>query len=277
MLDSPFRLTAFRHFSLALPLLLFPLSLFLPHPPARAQALLQQPAQAKPWLGVAIEAGKEGVLVKDVIPDTPAQAAGLLRGDEILAIDNVAVKKPDELIAAVLAQGVGNEVNVRFRRGGNALEKKIKLKARPDELEMLRQKLVGRKAPAFDLPVLHGSAAGSLAKLKGKVVLVEFWATWCPACRATHARLTELQKKHAKHLEIVAISSEDEAQQKEYVKRAAPGFTLLRDATGGTHTDYVVGAIPEIVVIDRAGTVAFATIGAGEYLEQAVKEAERLF
>jgi thiol-disulfide isomerase/thioredoxin len=239
---------------------------------ATAQGLFEQ---AKPWLGVAIDPGKTGVLVKDVIPGTPAEEYGLKAGDEIVAVEGKAVKDPKELIQAVQSQGVGTTVTVRYLRGGTAEDKKIKLVARPDQLELVRKALVGKPAPAFALEVVHGKEPGSLDKLKGRPVLVEFWATWCPACRQTHARLSELARTE-KELAVVAISDEDAADIKAYADRVKPDFTLLRDAKQETQGKWMVSAIPMLVVIDRKGDVAFATIGAGSYLEEAIAAAKKL-
>lgn len=232
--------------------------------------------QAKPWLGVAIDQGKTGVLVKDILPGTPAQEAGLKAGDEIVAVDDKPVGSPTVLIKTIQAQGVGNTVAVHFLRAGKKDVKKIKLVARPDELELLKSKLEGKPAPAFDLAVIHGDGPGSTEKLKGKVAIVEFWATWCPACRATHERLTEFQKKHAGKVNVVAISDEEEAELQAYAKQMQPGFTLLQDKAKTTQEPWLVSAIPEIAVLDKDGKVVFATIGAGTYLEEALAVAEKL-
>src|SRR4051812_10075140 len=83
--------------------------------------------QAKPWLGVAIDAGKTGVLVKDVIDGTPAKEYGLKAGDEITAIAGSPVKTAEALIKAVQGQGVGNMVVVRYLRDGKEKDIKVKL------------------------------------------------------------------------------------------------------------------------------------------------------
>ncbi|TWW12155.1 serine protease, partial [Planctomyces bekefii] len=90
---------------------------------------LAQVEAAKPWLGVAIDQGAKGVLIKEIISDTPAAAAGLESGDEILAINGIDVKAPADLIKTIQAQGVGHTVVVHFLRKGKKSEKSIKLVA----------------------------------------------------------------------------------------------------------------------------------------------------
>lgn len=229
--------------------------------------------QAKPWLGVAIEEGKDGVRVKEVLPNTPAMEYGLMKGDEITGIGDTKVKKPDELIHAIQNSGVGNKVVVHYVRAGKADKKEVKLVARPDQLELLKNALVNKPAPIFNLPVIAGKESGDSTKLKGKTTLVEFWATWCPACRSTHGRLNDWTMKHP-DIQVVAIADDGVDELKEYVKDKKPAFTVLRDATHEVSQSFMVAAIPMLVVIDRTGKVTFATIGAGEYLEEALAAAE---
>ena len=244
--------------------------------PGHAQAL-PEIAQAKPWLGVAIDAGKTGVLVKEVLPDTPAAQYGLKAGDEILAISGTKVKKPEELIAAVRSQGVGNSVKVDYLRDGKAASKDVKLVARPDELELVRKQVENKPAPKFSLERMSGDAPASMEKLKGKTVVMEFWATWCPACRSSHPRLSEYAKTaRARGIEVIAVSDEEKSEIKSYVDQVKPGFTVLRDQDHFLHKELIVSAIPMLVVIDREGIMRFATIGAGSYLEEALAAADKL-
>lgn len=239
-------------------------------------SLSAQIEAAKPWLGVAIDQGSKGVLVKDVIADTPAAQVDLRKGDEITAIDDIRVKGPEELIKAVQAQGVGNKVTVHYLRDGKPSSKPVQLVARPDQLELLKQKLVGKPVPPFDLKVIAGPDGGKLEALKGKVVILEFWATWCPACRATHAELSTFAAKHrGDGLAVLAVSDEDEATLNAYAKQFKPDFTILQDTAQVTHKDWLVSAIPELAVIDRKGNVTFVTIGGGVYLDQVMREAEK--
>lgn len=242
-----------------------------------AAPLLAEIEAARPWLGVAIDQGDKGVLVTDVMTDTPAAAAGFVKGDQITAIDKIAVKAPADLIKAVQAQGVGSSVTVYFVREGKAAEKKVQLVARPDQLEVLRQKVVGRAVPPFDVKAIGGDANVKSADVKGKVVILEFWATWCPACRSTHQRLSDLAAARGKDgLIVLAVSDEDDATLKEYVSKVKPKFTVAQDTSGKMQADWMVSAIPLLAVVDREGMVVHATIGGGSYLEETIRAAESL-
>ena len=229
----------------------------------------------KPWLGVGIEQGKEGVLVRGVMPNTPAESAGVQVGDEVLKIDGKPVKDPKELINAVQSSGIGQSVKVELLRNKKIVTKTLKLVVRPDELKLLRDRLVGKPAPNFDLEVIHGSESGALKKLAGRVVIVEIWATWCSACRATHPRLSEVAAANP-NLAVLAISDEDKETLKAYASRSNPKFTVLRDPDGKSLSEWMASAIPMLSVIGKDGKVAFVTVGAGEAAEEAIRVAQSL-
>lgn len=239
-------------------------------PQAVADSSQQSKPVGKPWLGIGIEQGKDGVLVKGVIPNTPAESAGFRVGDEVLKIDGKPVKDPKELISVVQSSGIGQSVKVELLRNKKIITKTLKLVVRPDELKLLRDRLVGKPAPNFDLEVIHGSESGSLKKLAGRVVIVEIWATWCSACRATHPRLSEVAATNP-NLAVLAISDEDKETLKAYADRSRPKFTILRDPDGKSLAEWMASAIPMISVIGKDGKVAFATVGAGEAAEEAIR------
>ena len=71
--------------------------------------------------------------------------------------------------------------------------------------------LIGNPAPAFDLPAQSGGKRASLDKAQGKVLLVDFWATWCGPCRASFPKYEALAKKFEDDVVVVGISEDDEA------------------------------------------------------------------
>jgi thiol-disulfide isomerase/thioredoxin len=127
--------------------------------------------------------------------------------------------------------------------------------------------------PEFALVDLEGRPL-SKADLAGKVVLVEFWATWCPPCRSTLAWLGELQERHAGELVVLAAAIESEEAD---VRRIQGELALpLRFAMGTPEMARAFGdlsAVPTLFVFDRAGRTRGAFFGAPPSLHA---EAERV-
>lgn len=232
--------------------------------------------QAKPWIGVAIEKGAEGVLVKSILPGTPAEMAGLNAGDEILMIEQEKVQTPEQLIHAVAQKGVGATVTLKFLRQKKELQKTLKLEAKPDDLDLLRKRLVDQPAPPLFLTTDEKSKTVLPYDFKGKVTILEFWATWCPACRGTHARLSRLAQNYPeKDLKVLAVSDEDPATVRKYMQDSKFKFSAATSDPAKIQSQWLATAIPLIVGIDRGGIVRFATIGGGPYLEEAIQWAEK--
>lgn len=238
--------------------------------PARADKVQVQ--QARPWIGIQLdEAGQKGVHVVAVYEKTPGFKAGLKANDEILKIDGTPVKTPGELIARVQQKGVGETVALSVLRSTKTFAVKLKLEARPDEVQLLQDNLLGKPAPDFALTNATGPYAAKLADLKGNVVIVEFFATWCGPCRSAIPRVTGWQDKYAgKGLRIVAISSEAWADVEQFVKEKKLTYTVAADPDGKVSgAGYHIPAIPTLVVIDREGIVRYVDVGAGSKLDDA--------
>jgi thiol-disulfide isomerase/thioredoxin len=218
---------------------------------------------ARPWIGILLDTqkpGLRGVAVKDVLPNTPAEKAGLKKLDEILSIDGAAVKTAGDLIGRVQEKGVGQQVSLKVLRAKKELTVSLALEAKPDELKMLRDALQDKPAPSFEVP------GASLAAVKGNVVVLEFWATWCGPCRSSLPRLDAWQKKYAaRGLKVVGVSDETPEVVAAFAAKQKLSYPLGSDPKA--KEAYFAPVIPMLVVIDRAGVVKHVEIGAGQKLD----------
>jgi len=118
-----------------------------------------------------------------------------------------------------------------------------------------------RRAHAdFALTDLDGQT-WSLKSLKGKVVVVNFWATWCPPCRKELPDLQELSRKFKDQgLVILAISDEEEAKVRPFVRLHGLTYPVLLDHGGGVARQFAVDGIPKSFVYDRDGKLVAQAI-----------------
>jgi thiol-disulfide isomerase/thioredoxin len=126
----------------------------------------------------------------------------------------------------------------------------------------------GALVPAFELERLLGGTV-TLASLRGKVVVIDFWATWCPPCRAEMPWLVAMaQRLEASGVAFVAISEDDPPGQVPNVTRFAqqvPGlerFAVLGDPA--IEAQYGVTSLPTLFVVDRQGRLVAKLVGAGD-------------
>jgi len=113
----------------------------------------------------------------------------------------------------------------------------------------------GMAAPGFVLPSLSGNRV-SLHSLRGHVVLLNFWATWCPPCRAELPDLNTINDRFKdRGLVILSISEEDESTLKHFLSQDKITYPVLLDRTGGTKKQFLVPGFPQTDVYDRHGNL----------------------
>lgn len=112
------------------------------------------------------------------------------------------------------------------------------------------------------LPNVKGGSA-ALADYKGKVVLVDFWASWCGPCRQSFPWMNQLQSRYgAEGLEVVAINLDQEAELAEAFLQEVPAqFTVLLDTDAQLPGEYGVMGMPSSYLIDRHGKIRAQHIG----------------
>jgi peroxiredoxin len=141
-------------------------------------------------------------------------------------------------------------------------------------LNLFSQMRPGQKAAELNLPDLNGKPV-SLASLKGKVVLIDFWASWCGPCRHNNPRLVKLYNKyHGKGLEIYGVSlDEDTEDWKKAVHHDKLSWIQVIDDKGwaaSSASSYGVDMIPSSFLIGRDGVIRSVN-EEGSELEVSVK------
>ncbi|PHP68559.1 DsbE family thiol:disulfide interchange protein [Zhengella mangrovi] len=123
--------------------------------------------------------------------------------------------------------------------------------------------LIGTEAPETDLPPLEGVdlPGFSTQALKGKVSLVNVWASWCVPCRQEHPLLMELQKDG--RFELVGLNYKDKpAQARSFLSDLGNPFTMLGvDQTGRAAINWGVYGVPETYLVGRNGTILWKQTG----------------
>ncbi len=127
--------------------------------------------------------------------------------------------------------------------------------------------------PAISLKDLNGNTH-TLEQYKGKVVLVQFWATYCPPCVKEMPSMNKMQDKLAESgvpFKILAIDmAETKAEVDAFVKKIKPEFTILIDETGSSIQSWNVFAAPSNFIIGKQGQIQYTLFGGVEWDSQEI-------
>jgi len=129
---------------------------------------------------------------------------------------------------------------------------------------------LGQKAPEISAESwINLKTPATLRKLRGKVVVLEFWATWCGPCVEGIPHLTELQRKYAaKDVQFLSLVEEGHATMDKFLKRRTVEYPIGLES--GSLKSYGISSIPHAFVVDKTGKVAWHGHPAGDELEQAI-------
>jgi thiol-disulfide isomerase/thioredoxin len=120
----------------------------------------------------------------------------------------------------------------------------------------------GQAAPPFSLPSRSGEPT-SLDKLRGKVVYVDFWASWCGPCRRSFPWMNDMQQKYgSKGFVVVGVNVDKKrADADKFLAQNPASFTIVFDESGATPSAYAVKGMPSSYLIDGNGNVIYVERG----------------
>lgn len=142
---------------------------------------------------------------------------------------------------------------------------------RPSDTPQMR--LIGQGAPDFDLMKIDGTPF-RLKEMRGKILILDFWATWCGPCIRSIPTLIDISKEYKEAgVELVLVNLEEpENRVRPFLERFKTIPTVVLDTDGSVSKQYAVSAIPHTVLIDRDGGIADIFVGASEENEESLRK-----
>lgn len=212
---------------------------------------------ANPWVGLALDKAPGGVTVTRVLPTSPAERAGLRAGDVIQSVEGATVASAAAFLQITDKARVGQTLRVGVLRAGKALSLRVQVAARPELAALVRLFLLGTPAPDFELPLVNEARSLRLSSLRGKVVILYFWASWCDSCKLNMPRLAGLLRTLGKRgLSIFSMGQDKQADtlRKTTAELGLP-FPVGHNARNRVGLLYKSKNVPTLIVVDRQGVI----------------------
>ena len=231
-------------------------------------AAVQSDPRAPRWLnGLLLEARGNRVVATRVLAGSPAASAGLLAGDVLLVVDDQVVADlqpvpPVELFRRIdrwVEDRRSTSIRLVIARGGRTLGMTLAT-GLPSATVTRGAVAAGQTAPPFAGRDHEGGAVDS-SEMRGRVVLLDFWASWCPPCRDAALVVRRLAAQHGERLMVVGVSVDEDPRAFEafVYNQHLPGRQIHDGGpTGPISTAYGAAAagLPYSVLIGADGTIA---------------------
>lgn len=222
----------------------------------------QQGAARRAWLGLELAKLDKGVVVKRVVRGSPADKVGMKAEDVVQKADGERIDTPRALIQATQKAGAGATITLQVSRGGDLVVVKVVAEEHPGELEVLRRDKVGTFAASWKGVVAAQGNVTDIKQLRGKVALLDFWASWCSACRQMAPLLNELSDVFGPQgLVVVGLTDDTEDAALAAVRKQKIRYSIGAATSGETIKDYAVSALPTFFLVDKKGVIQSAHLG----------------
>ncbi|MFZ6655081.1 TlpA family protein disulfide reductase [Undibacterium sp. TJN19] len=131
----------------------------------------------------------------------------------------------------------------------------------------------GKPAPEFSTPGSNGNI--QLSDYKGKIVYLDFWASWCGPCKQSFPWMNAMQSKYGPHgFQVVAVNLDTKAEDaSQFLKTVPANFHIAYDAKGVLPRQYDIKGMPSSVLIDRDGKILLQHAGFNEASKAKIEQA----
>lgn len=252
--------------------LLFPIEGF-----SQDAAAFPPKAKNRGWLGVGLEALDEAeqvkakvdfpaVRVRKVFRNSPAAKGGFEPGDLILKVGESPIRKGvKEMVAHVQSHEQGKTVVFTVFRDGVESVISIVLDPFPNQKSLLESEWKNQVFPEVSFTDLHKGSEESIQSNKGKVIVLDYWATWCGPCRKAAPSLEKLRDRFSKEDVLIAgITAEDRPVVEVYDRNNPANYPIWLDTESAFSKVLGARSLPTFIVVDREGKVQRLIVGLNE-------------
>ena len=181
---------------------------------------------------------------------------------------------PDELVRLIRGREPGTRLTLIGSRGRAVKLFDLTIEPSPDENGVLERTFVDQPAPALDgLVAIAGDVAPSWSSLRGRIVVLDFWAPWCGVCHLVTSELNRWQSRFGERMTVIGIAAGSVAQVARFAPRFHMQYVVVADPEERVVKAFDAFAVPLVLVVDMVGLVRAVNLG---YSSPRLRKMEKL-